>query len=582
MVRGENQRSGRKIRSSRVSNRPGTPALSQQTVNVYANSQLKVSKRNSSSNISTSRNVQRSSSRSTTGKVTRKKRQGMRQGSGGGGNSVRLRNRKLGNRKIGRENPSLGAPNVPHILDSHRNKGLGSGANSKNKITSRNSSRVSASDSNKKRNALSNRRKVIRRKSRPASADSRDDVTAKKERSVHEKIGTSHTGHKNILRPASASAATLQKDSEGNVDSINVVARAKEGTPGQSSTAGTIAGFIHRFRHGGPTSPEDRRRDNQVQGGGGTSGNQVWWKRGQGTTPSGATDRTRTSSLGTRKALSTGHLGSASTASPQNLSSGIDGPEYGSAKSLARSTTESAARGSGREAVSALRRRQVESPSSASSPTLREVRDEPLSHDEDDDLDRRATELLQQCDAMLTGGMPSNGYVAPENSDHGSKEITTQSEQPSSVAVKSGTTLTEVEARSKSVLANAEKILRQPSSIVEKDEKLTSNLTIKKATTKYSPERPGRSKRKALSRIENLIFETVCQSFAQPPEAPGALFSSRLGRLIQSVTSPTKNADASGENPEKAILQNDSVLAELERRVEVYSAALENAKTNLP
>lgn len=460
--------------------------------------------------------------------------------------------------------------------------------NSKNKITSRTSNRVSASDSNKKRNGLSSRRKTTRRKSRPASADSRDEVTAKQERSVHGKIGTSHSSHKNILRPASASAATLQKDSESNADTINVGARAKEGTPGQSSTAGTIAGFIHRFRHGGPTSPEDRRRDNQMPGGGGTSGNQVWWKRGPGATASGASDRSDTaklsSSLGTRKAFSTGQLGSASTPSPQNSSSAIDRPEYGSAKSLARSTTESAARGSGREAVSALRKRQAESPSSMSSQTLREARGASASHDEDDDdLDRRATELLQQCDAMLTGGMPGKNYMAPENSDRDSKEITTQLEQSSTAAMKPVTTLTEVEERSKSVLANAERILRRPSAIANKQqEKLTGKLTVKKVATKPSPERLGRAKRKALSRIENLIFETVCQSFAQPPEAPGALFSRRLGRLIQSATSPVKDENSSLKNAEKTVLQDDSVLAELERRVEVYSAALENTKTSLP
>lgn len=207
-----------------------------------------------------------------------------------------------------------------------------------------------------------------------------------------------------------------------------------------STTAGTIAGFIHRFRHGGPSTPEDRNNSG--------NGNHVWWKR-QGTngtnkgvgashefspsTPERTHKGVQKKKINLKKKSKLNRFKKKDTTIPSNITANANNSSSASASEKGSPT----ARGSGMDAVAALRR------SSSTS-------------DVEDDLDRRATELLQRCDAMLTSSPPS-ASVAPRDVTNtmGSKE----KYSPPPTSPSSQNTLSSVEKRSQQVLANADRLL---------------------------------------------------------------------------------------------------------------------------
>jgi hypothetical protein len=92
---------------SRGAARPGTPALSAQTISTYTNSQPRASKR--------------SNTNSSSAGAGSKSRRSVRGDPYAASGSMRLRNRKLGNRKLGRESLH-NKPTVPHILSKSKKK----------------------------------------------------------------------------------------------------------------------------------------------------------------------------------------------------------------------------------------------------------------------------------------------------------------------------------------------------------------------------------------------------------------------------------------------------------------------------
>jgi len=379
---------------SRGAARPGTPALSAQTISTYTNSQPRASKR--------------SNTNSSSAGAGSKSRRSVRGDPYAASGSMRLRNRKLGNRKLGRESLH-NKPTVPHILSKKQKK--------------------TDTSNNKKTFKTRNSKKKSRRKSRPASADSWNKSNSPKSKNTsnisHGTTSTSShskTNSANVksayaqqnMRPNSASAATVGSKTKKKVAS-------SIGGNATSTTAGTIAGFIHRFRGvGGASTPEDRNGVN-TSGVGGANGNQVWWKRGAG-------HRKESSMNGA--ATKDHHKFKPST--PERTTTAQYRKNGGGKKSLHKSKNKSnksynnnvqqkptqqevkthTARGSGLEAVSALRRRQTDIPESTVPESKQTLIDGSIKiasltatekNIEEDDLDRRATELLQRCDAMLTG-----------------------------------------------------------------------------------------------------------------------------------------------------------------------------------
>ena len=125
---------------SRGAARPGTPALSAQTISTYTNTQPRGSSKRSSANNS-----------SSAGSKSRRSVRGDPYASG----SNRLRNRKLGNRKLRNSN---GAPSIPNVL------GNTSYVNKKKKLKSEITKNISNNISNNQSKKKTKRRRKSRQK----------------------------------------------------------------------------------------------------------------------------------------------------------------------------------------------------------------------------------------------------------------------------------------------------------------------------------------------------------------------------------------------------------------------------------
>jgi hypothetical protein len=176
---------------------------------------------------------------------------------------------------------------------------------------------------------------------------------------------------------------------------------------------------------------------------------------------------------------------------------------------------------------------------------------------------------------MLTGNIAENGKAKGS--------ISIAAAQPSGTASKristSTTTLLEVEQRSQNVLANADRLLKvsSPTSSA-KDTGMPSIVRITKVSAPPSDNPADSPKRKAFAVLDNLVFNSARRNFSKPLNSYGALFGGALGRLLQTEAAPpAANASTHATRKQKETSE-DSVLAELERRVEVYSQALEKTK----
>ena len=109
----------------------------------------------------------------------------------------------------------------------------------------------------------------------------------------------------------------------------------------------------------------------------------------------------------------------------------------------------------------------------------------------------------------------------------------------------------------------------------------SSIVKIAKVSAPPNAKPSNSPKRKAFAMLDNLVFESVHRNFSKPLESSGALFGGAMWRLLQVETAPpfaNGSATTTAGAGKQQGHSEDSVLAELERRVEVYSQALDKTK----
>ena len=598
------QKSGQVAAGGRGSSRPGTPALSQATLNIYgAGAQGGDSRKQAFSR----QNFRRKGSNpygsiQSGGRSARQKRlvAGIpRRGVPGSAN--RLRNRAFGVEK------QTHNASVPQILSYNGN--TASGENSRKTTgkhhTAPKKSATSVGRSGFRKPKTGKRQKIWQKKRRPASAE--PSRAAASQNAMDQRGGTATkatSGSRKKNGKGARPASAQNKSSSVKIKSGTAAgARQKLGGAGPSgqnarstvSTAGTIASFIHRFRHGGPKSPEERKREmensNSLVGRG---ARQVWWKKTKAKTkPQRKADARKVVQIPGQKTQSKkSNYKESSTSVGQDKS-----PDKQSALSR---RSESPARGSGMEAVTALRRRSSDENVDAGNQIT--PKNATNSSETEDELDRRATALLQRCDAVLTQGkantsVPSNQSKKAVKSRSKSKQIgkTEKANSPetscaptsSQTEIEYGDDLKAVEERSQNVLAHAERLLSlasekadgvSPSTAIAGHAALPAQpvpepvLNPRVQPLIASGDKLQTGKKFDFGEVlSSMIFDTVSTNLfgeieSENDEMPlPSVFSGGLAFLLKGSEAVAKTTHADTE---------DRVLSELERKVKQYEAAL--------